>query len=156
MVEPSSVSQRSPLPMSPSDRLATAGASLVCLLAGLYLAQARHDAQLLKEANHLGLARQYEEAVTTARMVKRPPSDAQALAVQAYALERLDRPRAASLAYERAVRRDPNNWILHRDWAVLLASLGKRRQAAQEMGLALRLNPRLELPPGFTRPLRAS
>ena len=146
------MSQRSPLSMSPSDRLATAGASLVCLLAGLYLAQARHDAELLKQANHQGLTRQYEEAVATARQIKRPPSDARALAVEAYALQRLGRPRAASIAFEKAVRRNPNDWVLHRDWAVQLASLGQRRQAAKEMGRALQLNPRLALPPGFTRP----
>jgi Flp pilus assembly protein TadD len=50
----------------------------------------------------------------------------------------------------RAVRLAPNDWSLHRDHAVLLQRLGDRSEARDELRRALRLNPRIDAPPGFT------
>ena len=52
-------------------------------------------------------------------------------------------------AFRQAVRRDPNNWVLHRDYAIVLRRLGDRARARTRMGTALALNPRMILPPGF-------
>jgi Flp pilus assembly protein TadD len=71
--------------------------------------------------------------------------------LRAYALRDAGRESQALAAFARASAADPNNWIIRRDWAVLLAQLGKRDAAARQMAVALRLNPRLVLPAGFSR-----
>ncbi|MEX2253358.1 MAG: hypothetical protein WD649_04335 [Thermoleophilaceae bacterium] len=71
------------------------------------------------------------------------------LRAQAY---RASGRRAEALAaFALAADRDPRNWLVRRDWAVELRAAGERRKAARQMSIALGLNPRLQLPAGFTR-----
>jgi len=131
-------------------------AGAVCLLSALYLAANDRDADRVRDADRLGAAGDYAGALRVARDVSAPPQDARALVVQAYALHALGRRPQASRAFARAVARDPNNWVLHRDWAVVLAQLGRRAQAGDEMSRALALNPRMSLPAGFIAPARSA
>jgi Flp pilus assembly protein TadD len=121
----------------------------VCLLTAGYLFVSAREADVLRDANRLGLQGRYADALAQARRVSRPPADARAELVEAYALRELGRPVAASAAFARATRRDPGNWVIRRDWAVVLAQLGRQRQAGVQMARALALNPRMSLPPGF-------
>jgi tetratricopeptide (TPR) repeat protein len=127
------------------------GAAAVCLVTAVYLAGVNHDADLLRRADDQRRAREYAAAEATARQVRRPPFEVQALVVRAQALERLGRLRAAEAAYTAAVLREPNDWFVHRGYAVVLRRLGKRPQAIREMSAALALNPRMKLPYGFVR-----
>jgi Flp pilus assembly protein TadD len=58
---------------------------------------------------------------------------------------------AALDQFRAAAHRDPRNFAIHRDWAVALLRAGERERARRRMAKALALNPRLILPPGFTR-----
>ena len=136
-------------------RLAAIAVAAVCLLTAGYLAASERDADQLRHAEELGLTGDYAGALAAARRVDVPPQDGRALAVQAYALQAMRRGPEASTMFARAVARDPNNWVLHRDWGVLLAGLGRRAQAGREIGRALRLNPGMPLPPGFSPPARS-
>ncbi|MDQ3092327.1 MAG: tetratricopeptide repeat protein, partial [Actinomycetota bacterium] len=55
----------------------------------------------------------------------------------------------ARTAFRNAVVRDPNNWVLQRDYAIALLGVGERAEAQARMGRARALNPRMLLPPGF-------
>jgi len=125
------------------NRLTAIAIGAVCLLTALYLGVARHDAVLLRDANRLGLAGRFADALTVAERIRHPPADARAQLVEAYALEALARATEASRAFSRAARRDPNNWAIREDWAVLLDELGDRAGARIEYRRARRLNPRL-------------
>ena len=57
--------------------------------------------------------------------------------------------RPARAALRAAVLRDPNNWVLQRDYAIVLLRLGERQAARERMGRAQALNPRIVLPTGF-------
>jgi Flp pilus assembly protein TadD len=127
------------------------GAAVVCLLGAVYLEVERRDQVRLKDANELGRKGNYLVAAREAERVSRAPADGRALLVRAYALAGARRDRQASDAFAAAARRDPNNWVIHRDWALLLQRLGNVRRARAEMGRALGLNPRMQLPPGFIR-----
>lgn len=70
----------------------------------------------------------------------------------AAALEQGDLPGAIRES-RRALRLSPNDWSAYRDLAVLLNRADDRPAARAAMARALALNPRLDLPPGFARPL---
>jgi len=137
-------------------RLPSVAIAALCALTAIYLAQARNDAEVLREANQQGLAGRFDAAARTAHGLDRAPADARARLVEAHALEAARRPAAASDAYARAARRTPNDWVVHRDWAVLLNRLRDHRAASREIGRALALNPRMALPAGFVRGGQAS
>jgi Flp pilus assembly protein TadD len=129
-------------------RLAAIGASAACASVALYLWGARDDASKVGTARALLDEGRYAAAAQHAGAA---PGDARAALIQAYALRDAGRERDAVAAFARASAADPDNWIVRRDWAVLLAQLGQRDAAARQMAAALRLNPRLVLPAGFNR-----
>lgn len=59
------------------------------------------------------------------------------------------RPDLAATAFREAARRDPNNWVVQRDYAIVLLASGDRRRARERIRAALALNPRMPLPAGF-------
>jgi Flp pilus assembly protein TadD len=129
-------------------RLAAIGASGVCALVAAYLWSAHDDASRTGAARALLHDGRYAAAAQRAGVA---PGDARAALIEAYALRDAGREREAVAAFSRASAADPGNWIVRRDWAVLLAQLGQRDAAARQMAAALRLNPRLVLPAGFNR-----
>jgi tetratricopeptide (TPR) repeat protein len=135
-------------------RAAIVVAAVVCGLTAIYLGINAHDATLVKRANEQGLHHRYAQALDTAARVKHPPADARALLVTAYALRDQGRLPAASAAFSRAANRDPNNYEIHFNWALLLLRLGERSAAGREMGRAVELNPRLVPPLPFVVPKR--
>lgn len=137
-------------------RLISTGAAVVCLLTAVYLGSANRDADQLRRADDSRRAHRYVEAISESRKVTRPPFDAQAALVRAESLERLRRVREASDSYRLAATLEPNDWFVHQRWAVVLLDLGRRRDAAREMGRALALNPRMQLPRPFVRAKRGS
>lgn len=132
-------------------RLLAMGAAAFCLLAGVYLAVHREDASHLREATDLSDGGSQGKALAESDQVSRRPAETRALLLRASALAASGRRPQALDAFALAADRAPNNWIIHRDWAVELRASGRRRAAARRMGVALGLNPRLDLPPGFTR-----
>lgn len=79
-----------------------------------------------------------------------PPNVVRARLLQAYALRDLGRDRDAARAFERAAQREPRNWVIQRDLALALARSGDSRAASAALERALRLNPRLPIPRGFS------
>ena len=78
-------------------------------------------------------------------------TDSRAHAVRGYAFAALRMLGASSREFQAALKGDPRNWRVRRDWARVLLALGDRRAAQAQMALALALNPRMPLPPGFAR-----
>jgi tetratricopeptide (TPR) repeat protein len=138
-------------PPAPSLRWVSLPTALICLALAGYLAITARDEQHVKRANQLGQAGQYAAAVAEARQVTRAPAASRARLAQAYA-EILRGHNAAALEqFREAARRDPNNFVIRRDWAFALLLVGRRQAAQTQMARALALNPRLQLPTGFTR-----
>ena len=81
--------------------------------------------------------------------MERVPAADRAPLTEAYALFALGRYEPAARAFRRAAQRDPENWVIYRDWARAQFALGKRVQAGRTMARAKTLNPRMTLPPGF-------
>jgi Flp pilus assembly protein TadD len=134
-------------------RLAAIGASGACVLTAVYLWGARHDAVRAGTARGLLDEGRFGAAASKAATA---PGDAHALLVRAYALRDAGRSAAAGTAFAAAAAADPDNWVLRRDWAVLEAQVGDRAGAARQMAVALALNPRMKLPPGFLKPGQAA
>lgn len=89
--------------------------------------------------------------------MERVPAADRAPLTEAYALFALGRFEPAARAFARAAERDPQNWVIYRDWARAQLALGRAAQAGRTMARAKKLNPRMTLPPGFqavTRPGR--
>jgi Flp pilus assembly protein TadD len=135
----------------PADRALALGAAAACLLVAAYLGIQRREEVRLRDANALGVKRDYAGAEALARRVTRPPALTRALLVRARASAALGRHRVASRAYARAAARDPENWALRREWAISLLVLGDRVRARREIERSLALNPRTPLPRGFRR-----
>lgn len=132
-------------------RAVTGVVAAVCLVVAGYLFVHARDESALRTANRQGLRGDLRGAVRTARPIRREPAAADALRVRAYALLQLGDDRGAIAAFERALRLRPSDWTMRRDLAVLFARRGRRMAARRQMGRALALNPRLDLPPGFRR-----
>lgn len=122
----------------------------MCALGAIYLAGQRQQADHVRDANELGAAGKYAQALRAARRVRGAPQEAEAIRVQAYALAAERRYAEASRAFAVAVTRNPNNWVLHRDWAIVLRALGRRSASSRELSRALIMNPRMAIPAGFT------
>ena len=75
-----------------------------------------------------------------------------AAALRGYAHRAAGRLQPARLAFQTAARRDPNNWVLQREYARVLLALGERAKARARMSRAKALNPRMVLPAGFADP----
>jgi poly-gamma-glutamate capsule biosynthesis protein CapA/YwtB (metallophosphatase superfamily) len=125
-------------------------AAAVCVLAASWLFSTRHYERRLELANAAGLRGDYRLAIAEAGAARAGATTAgRAAAVRAYALLHLQRWRAASAGFADAVRSDPADWQLRRDWAQTLLIVGAQRAAARQMSDALALNPRMRVPPVF-------
>lgn len=123
--------------------------SLAGLVVGVYLLGSARDARRVDRASAMLAQQRYEAALAQADGVRAAPAGAVALNIRAHALAARGERFSALKAYRTAVERAPSDWELRRDWAVLLLSVGQRRSAAVQMGRALSLNPRLQIPEGF-------
>lgn len=124
-------------------------AALVCAALAAYLAMAARDERTLQRANALGAQGDAVGALRLARSVERAPATTRAHLTAAYAALAAGRPAEAITEFAAAARRDPDDWVIHRDWALALAATGQRDRAARRMTRAAQLNPRLRVPPGF-------
>jgi Flp pilus assembly protein TadD len=134
-----------------SQPLTAAAAALACLLASGYLALQSSAESKVRRANELGSENRLTEAITEARRVSRAPAVLRALDVEAKAARLLGRLDLADRALADALERDPSNWRLHQDRAVILLQQARKELARREMSRALALNPKMKLPPGFVR-----
>jgi Flp pilus assembly protein TadD len=137
-----------------AQRLSATAAALACLLTAGYLGLHSRDESRVRRANELGSDNRLADAIREARRVSRAPASLRALAVEAKAATLLGDNRAAGRALVEALDRDPSNWQLHRDRAIVLLRTGDRRRARREMSRALALNPKMDLPRGFVRERR--
>lgn len=134
-----------------SARLAAVALALVCAVFGVYLAvSSRGEAALERAQSDLAAGR--ESAALAELDGLDGEIGARAAALRAHAYRDSGRLRPARQALQTAVRRDPNNWLLQRDYAVVLLALGERAKARARMSRATALNPRMPLPPGFVTP----
>lgn len=121
---------------------------LVCAVLGAYLAVSSRGEAALARANAALLAGNHSEALSELEGVDGELAG-RASAVRGYAYFRRGQLRPARAALQKAARRDPNNWVVQRDYAIVLLRLGERPKARARMRRALALNPRMLLPPGF-------
>jgi tetratricopeptide (TPR) repeat protein len=131
-------------------RIPALAAAVACLAAAAYLALHAGDEAKVRDAALLGAAGRYDAALARVDGLTREPSATRAWRIRAAALVGAGRVPEAEHAFAEAARRAPRDWTLRRDWALVRLSAGDRRGAARQMRLALALNPRLHLPPGFT------
>ena len=75
-----------------------------------------------------------------------------AAALRGRAYRNSGRLEPARRAFQMAARRDPNNWVLQREYAEVLLALGERAKARARISRARALNPRMPLPAGFVEP----
>lgn len=129
-------------------RLPSVVLALLCAVFGIYLAlSSRGEARLGRASAHL-VADRDAEALAELEGLEGETWDRSA-ALRGYANRNLGRLEPARQAFQIAVRRDPNNWVLQRDYAGVLLRLGERAKARARMSRARALNPRMPLPPGF-------
>ena len=121
---------------------------LVCAVLGAYLAVSSRGEASLARANAALLAGNHAEALSELEGLEGEHAG-RASAVRGHAYFGLGQLRPARAALQKAARRDPNNWFLQRDYAIVLLRLGERPKARARMRRALALNPRMPLPPGF-------
>jgi Flp pilus assembly protein TadD len=134
-----------------SDVVARYLIAATALMAGLYLAIHHHQETLVEQAGTLITQGQFELAGAKASEVTDSPSATMALYRQGLAAAGLGRNAEAIAFFQRAEVRDPNNWVIHRDWAVSLLAAGDRVHARRQMRRALQLNPLMALPARFVR-----
>jgi Flp pilus assembly protein TadD len=130
-------------------RLSAIGAAGICVAAAAYLWIGHEDQHSLQEARDLAGRGEVAAALEKSREIDRSPADLEALELEASLLAALGRTEQAVDAFAHAVERDPNNWALRSNLAVVLMRSGRRGDARREMGRALALNPRMRLPAGF-------
>lgn len=129
-------------------RLSFVAVALVCALLGVYLAASSRDEARLGRANADVLAGRDTQALAELDGLG-GEAGRRAAALRGYAEFGRGRLRPARVALQKAARRDPNNWVLQRDYAIVLLGLGERSKARARMRRARALNPRMPLPPGF-------
>lgn len=124
-------------------------AAVACLAAGVWLFVLAGQERRLVDAGDALSAGRTARATRLADGASGPTIGGRAArTLAAAALQRGDLVEAER-QITRAVRLAPNDWSLQRDRAVLLQRRGMTVSAAVVMRRALRLNPRLVLPPGF-------
>ena len=131
-----------------ASRLVPVAVAVVCAVLGVYLAMSsRGEARLHRADAHVLAGR------NTAALAKLKGLDGEyerrAWVLRGYAYFGTGRLERARVELQKAVRRDPNNWVLQRDYAIVLLRLGERPKARARMRRAVALNPRMLLPPGF-------
>ncbi|HEV2061213.1 MAG TPA: tetratricopeptide repeat protein [Solirubrobacteraceae bacterium] len=129
-------------------RLPFVAVALVCAVLGIYLAVSSGSEASLARANADLLAGRYAEVLAELDGLG-GQAGGRATALRGYAYLATGQLRRSRTALQEAVRRDPNNWVLQRDYAIVLLRLGEREKAQARMRTALALNPRMPLPRGF-------
>jgi len=129
-------------------RLPFVAVALVCASLGIHLGISSGSEARLGRANADLLAGRNAEALTELEGLGKE-TGRRAAALRARAHRNSGRWGPARREFETAVRRDPNNWVLQRDYASVLLRLGERSKARARMSRAKALNPRMPLPPGF-------
>lgn len=122
--------------------------AIVSAAIGVYLAIDSRQEDRLAQANADVLAGHEPQAVARLSRVSGAPRG-RADALLGYAYLGSGRLAQARAAFRGAVIRDPNNWVLRRDYAIVLLGLGQRVSADTMMRAARSLNPLMPLPPGF-------
>jgi len=131
-----------------ATRLPFVAVALVCALLGLYLAiSSRGEARLGRASADL-VAGRNAEALAELKGLE-GQNAGRAAALRGRALRDSGRLAPARRAFQVAARRDPNNWVLQREYASVLLSVGERAKARARMSRSKALNPRMPLPRGF-------
>ena len=130
-------------------RLPLLAAALVCAALGAYLALSSGSEATLERATDDVLAGRHADALAEVDDLD-GEADRRADAVRGSAHLGRGALAPARSALRAAVLRDPNNWVLQRDYAIVLLRLGERARARARMSRALALNPRMPLPQGFS------
>ena len=131
-----------------ATRLSFVAVALVCASLGTYLAISSRDEARLSRAHAHVLAGRNAEALDELAGL-RGETQLRAAALRGRAYRNSGRLQPARREFQSAVRRDPYNWVLQREYAVVLLRLGERAKARARMSRAKALNPRMLLPPGF-------
>jgi Flp pilus assembly protein TadD len=131
-----------------ATRLSFVAVALVCATLGVYMAVSSRGEARLDRANRDLIAGRSADALAELDGLG-GEAGSRADALRAYAYLDRGRPGLARRALQAAVRHDPNNWVLERDYAGVLLRLGDRAKARARMSRAKALNPRMALPPGF-------
>ena len=130
-------------------RLSLLALALVCAALGTYLAvSSRVEAKLERASAHVSAGRG-AEALTELVSVGGAAAD-RAARLRGAAHFAGGRLPLALDAFREAAARDPNNWLVQRDYAIVLLRSGDRVRARERMRTARALNPRMTLPSGFT------
>jgi len=129
-------------------RLPFIAVALACAVLGVWLAAASGDEARLERAGDDVTAGRNAQALAELDDLEGDGAD-RAAALRGYAHLGANRLKRAQAELRAAVQRDPNNWLLQRDYAVVLLRAGERSRAKARMTRALALNPRMALPEGF-------
>lgn len=116
-------------------------------MAAVYFGLHAQDAREVRDAERLLLRGQLEAAADSAATVDRAPADARALVVRAHALGALGDFERADAAWQAAIRRDPNDWILEFEYARMLIRAGRFEAADRHIERARALNPQMRVTP---------
>lgn len=122
--------------------------ALVCACLGAYLATSSRSEARLDRANAHVLAGRNAEALAELEGLGGETS-LRATAHRGRAYRNSGQLERARKEFQTAARRDPNNWVLQREYAEVLLALDQRVKARARMSRAKALNPRMTLPPGF-------
>lgn len=133
--------------MNPTP-IASVAIALVCASLGIYLAVSSRGEGRLDRAGADLLAGRNAEALRELEGLE-GESGSRAAALRGRAFRNSGRLEQARREFQTAARRDPNNWVLQRDYARVLLALGERTKARARMSRARALNPRMPLSPGF-------
>jgi Flp pilus assembly protein TadD len=131
-----------------TTRLPFIALALVCASLGVYLAVSSRGEARLGRANADLVAGRHADALAELAGLG-GETGRRAAALRGYAYRESGQLPRARRAFQIAVRRDPNNWVLQRDYAGVLLALGERAKARARMTKARALNPRIVLPRGF-------
>ena len=134
-----------------ATRLPFVAVALVCASLGSYLALSSRGEARLDRANADVLAGRNAEALAELAGLD-GETGLRAAALRGRAYRNSGRLEAARREFQTAARRDPNNWVLQREYAGVLLTLGQRAKARARMSKAKALNPRMALAPGFVEP----
>lgn len=129
-------------------RLPYLAVAALCGLAGLYLAVSRGGEVKLLHAGEDVRAGRHAQALAELDGLGGQASGRAAVSRGWAYLGRRQYDRAAA-EFSAATLRAPNDWVLQRDYAIVLRRLGRREKARARMQRALELNPRMLLPRGF-------
>ncbi|MGH2917212.1 MAG: hypothetical protein ACRDLS_01230 [Solirubrobacteraceae bacterium] len=122
--------------------------AVLCGAIGIHLALSQSGERKLERAGEELRSGRYAEALAELEGVDGQGSG-RAAALRGYAHIGRGQYERAAPEFSAAVRRAPNDWVLQRDYAIVLRTIGQRATARARMQLALSLNPRMALPRGF-------